>query len=68
MKTIASLHHNKYLLMRPYKLRHIVLPSYFYITVVLWMLFGLVILLLFPVFIFARLYKLVKHSLSRRYS
>ena len=60
MKTLAIYRQQKIPAMPYLHKKHITLPHFFQYTILLWILFGGIVLIIIPIFLFAKLYKLVR--------
>jgi len=65
MKTLAVFHQKKTPAMPYLHKKHITLPHFFQYTILLWILFGTIILMIFPIFLVAKLYKIVKRFFGK---
>ena len=65
MKTLAVFHQKKTLAMPYLHKKHITLPHFFQYTILLWILFGSIVLIIFPIFLVAKLYKLVRRIFKK---
>ena len=46
--------------------KHFILPHFFQYTILLWILFGGIVLIIIPIFLIAKLYKLAKHFFYKK--
>ena len=65
MKTLVFYHEKKIPGMPYFHKKHIMLPHFFQYTLLLWILFGGIVLLIFPVFLVAKVYKGVRGIFHR---
>jgi hypothetical protein len=66
MKTWSVSAQKKVFIMPPFAKNHLALPHFFQYTILLWTLFGIIILMILPIFLIAKLCKLARHFLEAK--